>query len=79
MKDFLESEGFLVNSPRETLKQAYQIGVLQNGHLWLEALEDRNLTAHLYDEATSLKVLRLIREKYFSLLKEFFESFKTKA
>lgn len=44
----------------------------------MEALEDRNLTACTYDEATSLKVEKLVKEKYFPLLKEFFQNFKAK-
>lgn len=44
----------------------------------MEALEDRNLTARTYDEETSLKVEKLVKEKYFPLLKEFFRNFKAK-
>ena len=50
MKDYLEAQGFKVKSPRETIKQAYQIGLIDNGHTWIDALEDRNLTVHTYDE-----------------------------
>lgn len=78
MKDYLESEGFQVKTPRETIKQAFQIGLIKNGHAWMDALEDRNLTVHVYDEATSLKVEKLIKEKYLPLLRDFFQDFKTK-
>ena len=33
------------------------------------ALEHRNLTAHTYDEATSIAVEKLIRERYFPIIK----------
>ena len=78
LKDYLESQGFQVNSPRETIKQAFQMNLLEDGHAWMEILDNRNLTAHTYDEAISLKVEHLIKEKYFSLLKQLHETLKTK-
>lgn len=69
LKDYLEAEGFAVNSPRATLKQAFQQGLLADGTQWMEMLEDRNLTAHTYDDAVSKKVEHLIREKYFPLMR----------
>lgn len=68
LKDYLESQGYAAKTPREVLKQAFEIELIQNGQAWLEALDDRNLTAHTYDENTARKVEKLIREKYNPLL-----------
>ncbi|MBD3317529.1 MAG: nucleotidyltransferase [Chitinivibrionales bacterium] len=68
VKDYLQAEGYQVKTPRETLKQAFQIEMLEDGHAWMEALEDRNLTAHTYDEATSLLVETKIRRNYLPAL-----------
>lgn len=46
MKDYLEAQEFIIKSPRETIKQAYQFGLIDNGHIWIEALSDRNLNVH---------------------------------
>ncbi len=70
LKDYLEAQGFQVNSPREVIKQAYQANVVTQGHVWMAALDDRNLTAHTYEESTSIKVEDLIRSKYFLILEE---------
>lgn len=70
LKDYLEADGFLVNSPRETIKQAFQANLIEKGHEWIEGLEDRNLTTHTYEEAIARKAEKLIREKYYPLLKE---------
>lgn len=78
LKDYLETQGFQVASPRETFKQAFQIQLITKGHEWLEALDDRNLTAHTYDETTAKNIERLIREKYFPLLKELNDSLNSK-
>lgn len=76
MKDFLESEGFAVTSPRDTLKQAFQSGYIKEGKKWMEALEDRNLTTHTYDEKSSRKIETLIKTKYFSMIEELYERLK---
>ncbi|MEM7019605.1 MAG: HI0074 family nucleotidyltransferase substrate-binding subunit [Pseudomonadota bacterium] len=56
LKGYLEAEGISVNSPRETLKQAFQASIIDSGHDWVDALEDRNLTTHTYNEETAIAV-----------------------
>ena len=57
MKDFLEDEGFIgLNSPRDTIKKKFEVQLISDGHAWLKALEDRNLTSHTYDEETAAAV-----------------------
>jgi nucleotidyltransferase substrate binding protein (TIGR01987 family) len=68
LKDYLELEGFVINSPRNAIKQAFQSGLLEDGHVWIEALTDRNLTVHTYEEEIALAVERKIREVYFPAL-----------
>ena len=76
LKDYLEAGGFQVKSPRDVLKQAFQSGIIQDGHAWMEALDDRNLTAHTYNEETAAKIDRLIREKYFPAIAALYETLK---
>lgn len=79
MKDYLEDEGFRMASPRETIKQAFQIGLIRDGHVWMEAMQDRNLTVHTYEEKIALAVEQKIREAYFPALAELFRDFSEKA
>lgn len=78
LKDYLDAEGFTVKSPREAVKQAFQIGAISLGEDWLEALDDRNLTSHTYEDAMSREVEELIRSKFFPRLKEFHATFSAK-
>lgn len=76
LKDYLESQGFVVNSPREALKQAYQSSIIENGEIWLEALGSRNLLTHTYDEKTAIEESEKIVFKFYPeivKLKQFFE------
>lgn len=78
LKDFEEAEGFVVRSPREAIKRAFEAGIVGDGHDWIDALEDRNLTTHTYNEETALEVERKIRLKYFPLLDRLHREFSTR-
>ena len=79
LKDYLTLEGFEVRSPRETIRQGFQSGYIMNGEDWLQALADRNLATHIYDDEIIIRVLNDIFERYFFLLQDFYVSFKEKA
>lgn len=68
LKDYQEAEGFSISSPRDAIKQAFQSGLIENGHDWIDALEDRNLTTHTYNEQIAVAVEEKIRQTYYPLL-----------
>ncbi len=70
MKDYLETEGFIVKSPRNTIKTALQVQLISDGHTWIDALEKRNLMAHTYDENRAKEAEILIRDKYYQVITE---------
>ena len=69
LKDYLEAEGYIVKSPRETIKQAFQIQLINDGHIWMEALAVKNLATHTYDEKLVNKLINDIINIYFPELK----------
>ena len=79
LKDFEEAEGFTVTSPRDAIKKAFAAGVINQGHDWIDALEDRNLTTHTYNEETAQAVEEKIRTRYFPLLQQLHHEFSAKA
>jgi nucleotidyltransferase substrate binding protein (TIGR01987 family) len=68
LKDYMEFQGYVVIGPRDVLKQAFKAGIIDDGHCWIAALEDRNLIGHTYREATSKRVEALIRESYHPII-----------
>ena len=78
LKDYLTEEGFEIKTPRQAIKQAFQSEIIEDGRKWLEALEDRNLTSHTYDEETAVKVIKEIRENYFLILTQLYSFMKSK-
>ena len=64
LKDLLSYEGIDAQLPREVLRQAFSYGLLKNGQLWIDMLEQRNLMTHTYDQARANQALMLIRETF---------------
>lgn len=69
LKAYAEESGVEAYSPRDSVRTAFQLGVIQEHPDWFRMLEDRNLTSHTYNEATAETIyshlpayLRLIRE-----------------
>ncbi len=78
MKDFLFEQGYTdIKSPRGAIKQAFEAGLISDGHIWVKALEDRNLTVHIYDEAIVDEILAGVRNEYFLMLNKFLERIKS--
>jgi nucleotidyltransferase substrate binding protein (TIGR01987 family) len=78
LKDYEEAEGFVVKSPRDAIKQAFQADLISQGYDWIDALDDRNLTTHTYNEETAIAVEQKIRGKYFPCLQQLHQTFSVK-
>lgn len=66
MKRILKYKGILVNSPRDTIRQAAKESLIDDPKRWFVFLENRNLTSHVYNED--------VAEQIYSSLTEFKES-----
>jgi nucleotidyltransferase substrate binding protein (TIGR01987 family) len=71
LKRALEYEGIVVKTPRESLKQAFAAGWLSDETAWLDMLETRNTTSHLYLHED------LVEEAYDDIRKNFPELERT--
>lgn len=65
LKDYLEYKGEIAKFPRDVLKKAFQTELIDNGEIWFEMLDKRNLIAHIYDEDIFNTVINLIRSSYY--------------
>ena len=71
LKLFLERQGHECGGPRPTLKKAFAEGLIatpDEADLWLQMVEDRNLTSHAYDQALAERIHRNIVRDYAPLL-----------
>jgi len=63
-KIFLEYEGFRCAGPRSCIKEGVRREIFSEGEVLLDMLEDRNKTAHIYDEHTAEEIFERIKNRY---------------
>jgi len=66
LRQFMIDSGYLMKSPspKGVLSQGYQEQILQNEQIWLDMLEDRNLSAHDYGHEVVKPIADRISIKY---------------
>jgi nucleotidyltransferase substrate binding protein (TIGR01987 family) len=65
LRDLLRSQGnaTLLGS-RDTLREAYRLGLIEQGETWMLMIQDRNLTSHTYNRATAELIAAHIGSSY---------------
>lgn len=76
LKRAIRHEGIRVETPRESVKEAFRIGWLHDERAWLDMLDSRNTTSHEYlseslasDNYEDVKKVTPILRKAFEVLK----------
>ena len=73
MKDFFASKGTKdVFGSKDAIRLAFKNELISYGEIWMNMVEDRYNTVHVYDEEEIKKITDNIRKKYFSAFKEFY-------
>ncbi|MCL1814175.1 MAG: nucleotidyltransferase substrate binding protein [Treponema sp.] len=74
MKDFLEEQGITgIIGSKGAVRQAFNKDLLENGQVWMDMIESRNLSSHSYDEATAENLFEKITLVFYPQLKVFME------
>ena len=75
LKDYAEYQGnFNIKGSRDAIREGFRYSLINNGNLWMQMIETRNLTSHIYDKHTTEEIVDTIVHKYFP---EFLELEKT--
>ena len=65
LKDFLESRGVQnLYGSKDATRKAFETGLLENGAVWMDMVQSRNLTSHTYDEAIAARIAAAICDTY---------------
>ncbi len=75
LKRYLSYIGIEAKNPRSVFKEAYAQSIINDEDIWLNMIEQRNLSSHIYDESEISEILDK-KQKFkhaFQLLKETFE------
>lgn len=80
LREYLIDQGFSenINSPKPVMRQAYAAGVLKDDAQWIALLNARNLTSHVYDEATAQEIFEQIEDVFAPLLRSLVEELREK-
>lgn len=68
LKDYMESQEVEAGFPREVIKKAFHYGLIEDGEIWMDMLEKRNLMAHTYNEERFKLALKKIQESYYDAI-----------
>lgn len=77
VKVCLEDKGIEAKTPKDCLKAAFRVGWIENEQIYLDMLEDRNKTSHLYDEPESEKIFQRIKTSYLGLMETLLRRLET--
>jgi len=57
LKRYLDFVGIDAKNPRAVFKEAYAQQIINNENIWLDMIEQRNLSSHIYDEFEILEII----------------------
>ena len=71
LRDLLRSQGnsTLLGS-RDTLREAFRLGLIEDGETWMLMIQDRNLTSHTYNLSTAEAIAANIVDRYLPCFKD---------
>lgn len=74
VREYLLSEGVIdINSPKRVMREAFINNIVEDGEGWIQILDDRNSTAHIYDEEDAEEVYQRITSRHIILFDELSE------
>ncbi|OFV69064.1 HI0074 family nucleotidyltransferase substrate-binding subunit [Acetobacterium wieringae] len=69
-REYLMDQGFVdINSPKSVMKEAFSYGLITDDKIWIQLLNDRNLTSHIYKEEIADEICDRIIKTYFQEFK----------
>jgi nucleotidyltransferase substrate binding protein (TIGR01987 family) len=72
LQDLLNERGHShIKGPKPVIKQAFKDEIIKDGQGWIDMLDDRNKSTHLYDESFAGDIFNKIQHQYSRLLLSF--------
>ena len=77
LKDYLNYQGnFELRGSRDTFREAFKAGIIENGELWMQTIGARNLTSHVYDEEIAKEAYEMIANDYITIFQDLLKTFE---
>ena len=69
-REYLMDQGFVdINSPKSVMKEAFSYGLITDDKIWVQLLNDLNLTSHIYKDEIADEICERIIKTYFQEFK----------
>lgn len=70
LKKVLRDQGHQTQGAKDVYAQAFRLGYIDDEATWLSMIEDRNQSAHVYDEAQAQLIVSRIAHRYLPVLEK---------
>lgn len=78
LKDFLEFKGQSdIYGSRDAIRKAFQLGIIEDGEIWMDMIKSRNRTSHTYNEETAKEISTTVISVYYNAFQEMKEKLDT--
>ena len=68
LKDFLKNQGNVaIFGSKDATREAFKVGLIGEGEIWMAMIQDRNQTSHTYNPETAKAIVANIKERFFPL------------
>lgn len=78
IKDKLFYEGYDEKTQRAVIRRAFEVEFIteEDTEIWLDSLDKRNILSHTYNEDAAREALEAIRDNYYPVIKQVYQSLK---
>ncbi|MEI7430771.1 MAG: nucleotidyltransferase substrate binding protein [Betaproteobacteria bacterium] len=71
LKDYFVYQGNTsLTGSRDTLREAFSLGLIDDGEAWMETITSRNRSSHTYDQQTADHLAKMISDQYLALFEK---------
>jgi nucleotidyltransferase substrate binding protein (TIGR01987 family) len=80
MKDWFDYQGnFQISGSRDATREAFRMGLIQDGEAWMEMIGSRNQSSHTYNLETAAEIARAIDARYWAAFRDLLDSMDARA
>jgi len=76
LKLFLREKGVDTKTPKDSLQEAFRVGWIKDEAGFLQMLEDRNTTSHIYKKKLADEIFERIKGRYLGLIEQVIETLR---
>lgn len=68
LRDYLREQGdSMIHGSRDATREAFKLGIVEDGESWMDMIRDRNRTSHTYNQEVTKSIVANITARFFPL------------